>query len=1050
MYTLLKIYGHIWLPATIFSLALLFYGAICVLVEKTVLPPLVQMLVFVMLVLFVTLRGAQIPIAFFGQYFTQDAYNPLQNMLLVVALWGTLYTNGELTIRGIVCICYNAALCIFERCFLGDKFRQFMLDKMIVDCMRVLVSGDSISFDESNSANRGLRVRLFSRVKNIFRRKSTGPIALPADDAPLELGSGSEAVFDTRDPRNSTVASPRITSSALTENILHWSRLSKSRRHTLWMTTVSSDARHDIVRKAMRIFSSTELSDKPYNVFSIDLTDSKSVYWPIIHGFASASAEYRKEIGQDPPPIVARNFSGFYFNIPRAKESTKTWSYYDDDEELVQNLLVQPIISIYKQQRRKNEGSNSDIESAEPVEVTRTVLLLHGVRSTEQAQDIWSIADILRDKLGTRYPGLGLVIVSTPRFLRHVAELHRSMLECICTMFISDTESVLYSGITPPCPVLHENIFQLLVHCVHRVGGPEAEKVWPKVLEISQSSHEVAAEASLSTAGIFSRLYQASKDRQRILECLPEMSAKTRAQIPKKIKQDNIKIAGVLLPLFDSNSYKKDIADVPREHASAALEMTHSILDTGLPEDDMISDEPQFLQRAQRLMNFLAAHLGMLPVELSFSKVTLLSDYPVAHGGFANIYHGKYTDSDGQAKEVALKVLKIFEDQSEERRRILNAKFFREALAWHYLNHRNIVRFLGVESTIFPSPFRAMVSPWMPQGSVLKYMAKHSPSSPYAIELLRDTIKGLRYLHRQRIVHGDLCGRNILIDENGRARLTDFGLSAFAESDTTRKTSAQSGSTRWMSPELIVPPSDGHFRRTFASDIWAFGCVCCEIWSEGVEPFSQFAQETVLIIAFSGSGANMPQRRPYQTRPSDKEGVLMPERLWEFVQMCWEVEPSERPTAEVIADVLSELKHVSEAEHAGDQVPEMGIASGSGTTRTSSIASAEEFEAEQHSSPSLKMDKGKQVRFEEEYAVVRFGPLTMDTDAEEAFFIIFESLAEIVPRGALAEPRLIYAFDSNNLQLHFRSPMEANNFCMTWTVHRFEPYLQCGAAIVDP
>ncbi|KAJ7762439.1 hypothetical protein B0H14DRAFT_2403626, partial [Mycena olivaceomarginata] len=123
--------------------------------------------------------------------------------------------------------------------------------------------------------------------------------------------------------------------------------------------------------------------------------------------------------------------------------------------------------------------------------------------------------------------------------------------------------------------------------------------------------------------------------------------------------------------------------------------------------------------------------------DIIISGVVLSSKHPAKHGGFSDIYQGSYLDADGKQVEVALKVLKIFEDQSDERCALLYDKFTKETLVWRYLKHKNIVPFLGVDSTTFPSPARAMVSPWMPLGSVLKYMADHSPSSTYAIELVR-------------------------------------------------------------------------------------------------------------------------------------------------------------------------------------------------------------------------------------------------------------------------------------------------------------------------
>ncbi|KAJ7831481.1 kinase-like domain-containing protein [Mycena leptocephala] len=237
------------------------------------------------------------------------------------------------------------------------------------------------------------------------------------------------------------------------------------------------------------------------------------------------------------------------------------------------------------------------------------------------------------------------------------------------------------------------------------------------------------------------------------------------------------------------------------------------------------------IKSAFQLLDILADFLKILPDAIVIQGVTLLKAHPVKAGGFANIYHGTYTNTDMERVEVAVKVLKIFHNQSDDDRREILQNLAQEALVWQYLRHPNIVPFLGVDGTIFPGLTMAMVSPWMQQGNVLNYMTEHSPSSEYAITLLNDVIQGLMYLHSENIVHGDLCARNILMHEH-QAYLTDFGSATFIESDTSRKSSTRVGATRWMAPELLlldmyqpgVP-----FKRTPASDVWAFGCVCCEV-----------------------------------------------------------------------------------------------------------------------------------------------------------------------------------------------------------------------------
>lgn len=107
-----------------------------------------------------------------------------------------------------------------------------------------------------------------------------------------------------------------------------------------------------------------------------------------------------------------------------------------------------------------------------------------------------------------------------------------------------------------------------------------------------------------------------------------------------------------------------------------------------MPESDLIADK-KFIRHAHRFLNWLAGYLKLLPEEIAVSGVTLLSAHPVNHGGFSNIYHGRYKNSDGEQVEIALKVLKIFTDQSDEQRLALHAKFTKEALVWHYLKRES-------------------------------------------------------------------------------------------------------------------------------------------------------------------------------------------------------------------------------------------------------------------------------------------------------------------------------------------------------------------------
>jgi serine/threonine protein kinase len=71
---------------------------------------------------------------------------------------------------------------------------------------------------------------------------------------------------------------------------------------------------------------------------------------------------------------------------------------------------------------------------------------------------------------------------------------------------------------------------------------------------------------------------------------------------------------------------------------------------------------------------------------------------------------------------------------------------------------------------------------------------------------------------------------NILVDDDGRARLTDFGLITVSESQVLQTTtmSGEGGSLRWMAPESMIPSRDGR-PTSRSSDIYAFGMTIIEV-----------------------------------------------------------------------------------------------------------------------------------------------------------------------------------------------------------------------------
>ena len=140
---------------------------------------------------------------------------------------------------------------------------------------------------------------------------------------------------------------------------------------------------------------------------------------------------------------------------------------------------------------------------------------------------------------------------------------------------------------------------------------------------------------------------------------------------------------------------------------------------------------------------------------------------------------------------------------------------------------------------------------------------------------------------------------NILIDQDGCARIADFGLLTIVSDSahyTSSSTPKSAGTTRWMSPELLDPVRFGREdgRATKDSDCYALGMVILEVLS-GKPPFSGDGGLVVMRKVIEGE-------RP--GRPEGKEKVWFTDDLWEILEQCWLPQPERRPAIDAVLQCL--------------------------------------------------------------------------------------------------------------------------------------------------
>ncbi|KAF9241806.1 kinase-like domain-containing protein, partial [Melanogaster broomeanus] len=214
---------------------------------------------------------------------------------------------------------------------------------------------------------------------------------------------------------------------------------------------------------------------------------------------------------------------------------------------------------------------------------------------------------------------------------------------------------------------------------------------------------------------------------------------------------------------------------------------------------------------------------------------------------------------------------------------------------WAKLKHRNILPLYGVTDHF--GPFLALVCPWAENGTLTEYLEKYRTELDLAsrLSLLADIAAGIRYLHSQKVIHGDLSGSNVLVYADGTACLSDFGLSTIYQefSDTSEMPSLFSfpGNIRWAAPELFMEHGGvGPIPRlpSQQADIYSFGSIML-LTLTGKHPFHGIRRIAHIVILISRG------QRP--SRELGWDGKDIPDALWNFIQQCWGT-PSDRPSSE--------------------------------------------------------------------------------------------------------------------------------------------------------
>jgi tRNA A-37 threonylcarbamoyl transferase component Bud32 len=216
-------------------------------------------------------------------------------------------------------------------------------------------------------------------------------------------------------------------------------------------------------------------------------------------------------------------------------------------------------------------------------------------------------------------------------------------------------------------------------------------------------------------------------------------------------------------------------------------------------------------------------------------------------GGMSTVYLARDTTLD---RSVAVKVMhREMSEQADQLQR-----FRQEARAVAKLSHPNVVAVIDAgEDGGHPYIVFEYV-----EGETLKQRINRvgaldaQEALAYAIEIAR----GLTVAHNRNMVHRDIKPQNVLIDSEGRAKLTDFGISRQLEQDGMTATGRVLGTTDYVAPEQAMGhPADQR------SDIYSLGVVLYEMLT-GQVPFQADSQVGVAMKHVNEELPDVQQRRP--------------------------------------------------------------------------------------------------------------------------------------------------------------------------------------------
>ncbi|XP_029310446.1 tyrosine-protein kinase Tec isoform X2 [Cottoperca gobio] len=259
--------------------------------------------------------------------------------------------------------------------------------------------------------------------------------------------------------------------------------------------------------------------------------------------------------------------------------------------------------------------------------------------------------------------------------------------------------------------------------------------------------------------------------------------------------------------------------------------------------------------------------------EINPSELTFMKE--LGSGQFGLVRLGKWRAQ----HRVAIKAIREGAMYEED--------FIEEAKVMMRLSHPKLVQLYGVCSQQRPI---YIVTEFMEHGCLLNFLRQQRGSFSLGalLSICLDVSEGMEYLEANSFIHRDLASRNCLVNDSLVVKVSDFGMARYVLDDQYTSSSAAKFPVKWSPPEVY-----NYCKYSSKSDVWSYGVLMWEVFTEGRMPFEQSQNHEVVSLVSKGHRLY----RPKMATPA----------IYDIMQLSWHERPEERPPFSQLCLMISDV-----------------------------------------------------------------------------------------------------------------------------------------------